>query len=63
MRKNYLHPQIKLCTLTAVEQLLSDSQTSGPTADYMSNPTVSSSCNLKSNQASAYSVWDDDWSK
>ncbi len=63
MRKKYQHPQIKLFSLTAAEQLLSDSQASGPTAGYMSDPTVSSDCDMKKTHTAVQSVWDDDWSK
>jgi len=39
-------------------QLLQASQTGGPSANFMSSPTVSNSVK----QESSYDVWKDDWS-
>jgi hypothetical protein len=62
MKKVYFKPEM---TVVAVDQqhplLGGGSQTStGPSADFMSNPTISSGAAVKQEH---YNVWNDDWSE
>lgn len=58
MKKIYQIPGMRVAELQQKCQLLQASQTGGPTANFMSNPTVSGSVK----QESSYDVWKDDWS-
>lgn len=59
MKKDYFKPEMMVVTVNQKHALLtSPTGSPGPSADFMSNPTISSGSAVKEN----YNVWDDDWS-
>jgi hypothetical protein len=62
MKKEYQKPEIMVVAVDQRHPLLGDASqaSAGPSADFMSNPTISSGASVKQEH---YNVWDDDWSE
>ena len=59
MKKEYFKPEVIVVTVNLHQPLLdtSPSDSPGPSADFMSDPTISRGSAVK-----RHNVWDDDWS-
>ena len=61
MKKTYIIPELNITKL-AVENMIAQSQTSGPKVDGVNTASQGAGMEVKADR-NDYNVWDDDWSR